>query len=76
MPAVMAMANPPQNVTRMAPVTTPAPPANAANPPSSASSANEETETRGINPPTGAIAVTSRGIDAPSAKLPADDNAA
>src|ERR1039457_790067 len=76
MPAVIAMANPPQNVTRIAPIITPAPPARAANPPRSASNANEETDTRGINPCTGAIAVTKRGINAPSAKLPADDNAA
>jgi hypothetical protein len=76
MPAVIAMANPPQNVTRIAPIITPAPPARAANPPRSASNANEETDTRGINPCTGAIAVTKRGINAPRAKLAADDNAA
>jgi hypothetical protein len=69
MPAVVAMANPPQNVTRIAPIITPAPPARAAIPPRSASNANEEIETRGINPCAGAIAVTSRGINAPIAKL-------
>jgi hypothetical protein len=76
MPAVIAMANPPQNVTRIAPIITPAPPARAASPPRSASNAKEETDTSGINPCTGAIAVTNRGINAPIAKLAADDNAA
>ena len=42
-------ANPPQNVTRIAPIITPAPPARAANPPRSASNDKEETETKGIN---------------------------
>jgi hypothetical protein len=76
MPAVIAMANPPQNVTRIAPIITPAPPARAANPPRRASNASEDTDTRGINPCAGDIAVTKRGINAPTAKLAAEDNAA
>ena len=76
MPAVIAIAKPPQKVTRNAPIKTPAPPARAANPPRSASNAREDTDTMGISPSVGAIAVANRGINAPTAKLAADDNAA
>jgi hypothetical protein len=41
-----------------------------------ASNAREDTDTSGISPFTGATAVTTRGITAPIAKLPADDSAA
>ena len=70
------MANPTQKVTRVAPIITPAPPARAANPPRSASNAKEEADTIRINLLSEAITVTKRGINAPSAKLAADDNAA
>ena len=76
MPAVTAIASAPQNVTRIAPTVTPAPPARAANPPRSVRNTNEVPETRGIIADSGAIAVTRRGIAAPTAKLPADANAA
>src|ERR1700737_132213 len=75
-PAVSAMASAPQNVTRIAPIVTPAPPAYAANPPRSARNTSEVPETSGIKPATGAMAVTKRGIAAPTAKLPADVKAA
>ena len=44
------MAIAPQNVTRIAPIVTPAPPARAANPPRSARNTSEVPETRGIRP--------------------------
>ena len=75
-PAVTAMASAPQNVTRIAPTVTPAPPARAANPPRSARNANEVHETRGIRLVSGVNAVTRSGMAAPTAKLPADANAA
>src|ERR1700686_5907417 len=71
-PAVAAIASAPQNVTRIAPTVTPAPPARAANPPRAARNTSEVPETRGIKPAAGAMAVTKRGIAAPTAKLPAD----
>lgn len=69
MPAVIAIARPPQNVTRIAPIITLAPPARAASPPISARTASDDRETKGINRACGAIAVTMRGIMAPRAKL-------
>src|ERR1700687_3091154 len=75
-PAVSAMASAPQNVTRIAPIVTPAPPARAANPPRRARNSSEVPETRGIKPAAGAMAVTRRGMAAPTAQLPADTNAA
>lgn len=53
MPAVTAMASAPQNVTRIAPTATPAPPARAANPPRSTRNTSEVPETRGIRPASG-----------------------
>ena len=50
-PAVAAIASAPQNVTRIAPSATPAPPARAANPPRSARNKSEVPETRGSDPP-------------------------
>ena len=70
------MASAPQKVTRIAPVATPAPPARAANPPRSARNTSEVPATRGIKPAAGAKEVTKRGKAAPTAKLPADVNAA
>ena len=52
------------------------PPARAANPPRRARNTSEVPETRGISPAAGAMAVTKRGMAAPTAKLPADANAA
>ena len=75
-PAVTAIASAPQNVTRVAPTVTPAPPVCAANPPRSARNANEVPATKGIRVGAGAIAATKSGIAAPIAKLPADANAA
>src|ERR1019366_4417383 len=71
-PEVIAMASAPQNVTRIAPAVTLAPPACAANPPRSARNAREVPATRGIRPASGAKAVTTRGMAAPTAKLAAD----
>jgi len=75
-PAVNPMAKAPQNVTRTAPTLTPAPPTRAANPPKNARNNNDVPATRGISPATGATAVTSSGMDAPTEKLAADANAA
>src|ERR1039457_2278505 len=75
-PAVSAMARAPQNVTRIAPSFPLAPPAWAARPPRSARNNSDVPATRGISAPSGAMAVTARGIAAPTAKLPADANAA
>jgi hypothetical protein len=72
-PAVNAPASAPQNVTRIAPIVTPAPPAYAANPPRNAS---DVPETRGIRPAPEAMTVTKRGMAAPTAKLSADASAA
>src|ERR1035441_1367248 len=74
--AVTAIARPPQNVTRIAPIITPAPPARAASAPRRASSTSDDPETSGINPASGAIAMTMRGINAPTAKLAAEASAA
>src|ERR1035438_8855210 len=70
-PAVSAMARAPQNVTRIAPTATPAPPARAATPPKSARNTSEVPETAGISSAVGVTAVTKRGSAAPMAKLPA-----
>jgi hypothetical protein len=59
-PAVTAIAKPPQNVTRSAPGTMLAPPARADRAPRSASSTSDDPETSGINPATGATDVTMR----------------
>ena len=75
-PEVIAMASAPQNVTRIAPAITLAPPARAASPPRSARNSSEVPDTRGIKPASGAMAVTKSGRTAPMAKLPADANAA
>src|ERR1017187_2900897 len=62
------MASAPQNVTRIAPTVSPAPPARAANPPRSARNNSEVPETRGIKPAAGTMAVTKRGMAAPNSK--------
>ena len=48
------MASAPQNVTRIAPIATPAPPVRAANPPRSARNSSEVPETKGIKRAAGA----------------------
>src|ERR1035437_7134847 len=75
-PEVIAIASAPQKVTRIAPISTLAPPARAASPPRSARKSSEVPDTRGINPASGDMAVTKRGNSAPMAKLPADAHAA
>src|SRR5678815_5531232 len=75
-PAVIAMASAPQNVTRMAPFHTPAPPTPAAMPPRSARNRSDVPETSGINRATGVTTATSKGRAAPTAKLAADASAA
>src|ERR1017187_4179034 len=72
----LAMARAPQNVTRIAPGITLAPPACAAKPPSSARNNREVPETRGIRLASEAMAVTPSGRAPPTAKLPADARAA
>lgn len=75
-PAVRAMASAPQNVTRIVPIITAAPPARAASPPRRARNASEVPETTGIKTPAGAVAVTKRGMAAPTAKRNAEASAA
>ena len=75
-PAVTPMARAPQNVTRIAPAETPAPPAPAANAPKSARNKSEVPGTTIIKLDVGAIVVTKRGAAAPTAKLLAEANAA
>src|SRR5579862_9754916 len=75
-PAVRDMASAPQNSTRVEPNSTPAPAARAANPPRSARSTSEVTETDRIKCPAGASTVTTTGTAAPRAKLLADASAA
>ena len=65
-----------QNVTRIAPIVTLAPPARAAKLPRSARNMSEVIETSGISLAAGAMAVTKIGMAAPAAKLAADANAA
>ena len=60
------MARAPQNVTRIAPTVTPAPPARAATPPRTARDTSEVPETSGISPAVGVMALTKRGKAAPT----------
>src|SRR5207248_3724484 len=60
-PAVTAIASAPQNVTRIAPTSTPAPPARAASAPRSVRNTNDVPATRGISAGLGAMAATKRG---------------
>ncbi len=71
MPAVIAIARPPHNVTRIEPIVTLAPTARAASPPIRARTASDDRETHGFNRACGAIAVTVNGIEAPRATLQA-----
>lgn len=72
MAAVVPIAMPPQNVTRIAPAQTLAPPARAASEPIIASSASDDTATSGTKIRSGATAATSKGISAPNPKLAAE----
>src|ERR1051326_4327260 len=74
-PAVTAIANAPQKVTRSAPGATGAPPAYAAKPPSTARKAREVVETIGNRLASATMAAVS-GNAAPTAKLAAEVNAA
>lgn len=75
-PAVMAIAIAPQEVTRRAPTSMPAPPTQAAVAPRMARKRSDAPETQTIRDCAGAIAVTASGNTAPKAKLPADASAA
>ena len=76
MPAVIAMASAPQNVTRITLGVTLAPPARAANAPKSARKSSEVADTKTIRPASGTKAETMRGMAAPTAKLLAEASAA
>ena len=76
MPAVTAMANAPQNVTRSAPLIVFAPPAHAAKPPKSARNSREIPATKGGRLAAGAMMTVKRGMAAPLAKVIADVSAA
>src|SRR5215467_10962166 len=75
-PAVTAIAKAPQNVTRVAPVSTFAPPADAAHAPSAARKSSEAAATTGIRKVCGARITAKSGSIAPTAKLAAEDSAA
>lgn len=75
-PAVIAIASAPQKVIRITLGTTRAPPARAANAPRRARKMSEAPATNAIRVASGAKAETMRGKTAPTAKLPADANAA
>ncbi len=66
------MASAPQNVTRIAPMAVPAPPARAAEAPRIARNATEAQPTNAIRLVSGATAATSKGNAAPTAKLAAE----
>ena len=66
----------PQKVTLTAEVNTEALPARAASDPNSARNSSELPETAHISADTGTKKTTSRGRTAPTAKVPADANAA
>jgi hypothetical protein len=75
-PAVSPMASAPHKVTRMAPVIIEAPPARAANPPNDVRNTSDVPATAGIRLVSGTMVAVNRGMAAPTAKLPADANAA
>ena len=75
-PAVSPMASAPQNVTRIAPIVTLAPPTRAANAPRIARNTSEVPETMGISLDSGTMATANSGMAAPTAKLAAEVNAA
>ena len=76
MPAVIAIANAPQNVMRRALGTIGAPPTRAANAPKNTRKSKEAPDTVTIIVVQGAKRVITRGIAAPTAKLLADAKAA
>ena len=75
-PAVIPIASPPQNVTRIVLGATFAPPARAASAPKSARESSEVPATKIIRLAAGAAALTMRGMAAPRAKQLADASAA
>jgi len=75
-PAVTAIASAPQNVARIVPVATFAPPVRDAHPPKVARQTRDVADTKGMTSDRGTIAVTNRGTAAPTEKLMADAVAA
>src|ERR1700687_5302964 len=75
-PAVKAIANAPQKVTRAAAVITEAPPARAAREPNSARNESALPETPHMSADTGTKKPIKRGRTAPTEKVPADAKAA
>jgi hypothetical protein len=75
-PAVAAMASAPQNVTRTAPLTIPAPPTAAPSPPSTESATRVVTATTRVIWVAGTSAAMMSGMTAPTAKVAADTRAA
>ena len=65
-----------QNVTRITPVATFAPPTRAANPPKNARNKSEAPETQGIKFASEVNTTTNSGMAAPAAKLEAEARAA
>src|SRR5260221_3765355 len=75
-PAVTPIASAPQNVTRMAPVDIPAPPARAASAPSTARKSSDDAATMTIRCVSDAAIATASGRAPPMAELAADASAA
>jgi len=75
-PAVSAMANAPQKVTRIDDVMTDAPPARAASEPNIARNKSELAATAHINIDAGTNSTTSNGNEAPTANVTAEASAA
>ena len=76
MPAVINIASAPQNVTRKVAFNIGEPPIRAENTPNNAKQNNEVKETDGIKIDAGKSNTANSGIEAPIAKVPADENAA
>ena len=76
MAAVNTIASTPQNVTRIAPIATEAPPAFAAMPPKRARNTREAKATTGIGIDVDVRNVSNKGSAAPMVKVAAEDRAA
>ena len=76
MPAVIAIARAPQNVTRTIPIRMGAPPVRAARAPSSARENKEAADTRSNRLVAGAITTMSKGSAAPTVNVAAEVSAA
>lgn len=70
------MANAPHNETRVAPVMMEEPPTCAAMPPNNARNTIEVPESTGMRKASGTMTAVTKGMAAPSVKLPADASAA